>query len=258
MTTSKARVFWLPIVLALFAGLSGCGGTKILKEPQPLAPQQSLVTGSDARVTGMLDWVIVRGGPGTWAKNADWDEYLLTVRNDSAAPIVVTAVTVTDSSETQHSPMASRKKLVKASKQTAKRYRGQGIKVKAGVGGGALLVTGVLSANVGMGAGAAAVYGSSAAAGAAAGALVLAPVLVVGGVVKGVNNNKVNAEIESRQTTLPLQVESGSSQSFNMFFPLSPSPLRVRIDYYDATGEHTLVLDTSAVLDGLHLPEEGA
>lgn len=258
MSTLKTEYFWPPIVLALLAGLSGCGGTKILKEPQPLAPQEALVSGSDARVAGTLDWVIVRDGPGTWAKNADWDEYLLTVRNDSAAPIVITAVTVTDSSETQQSSMASRKMLVKSSKQTAKRYRGEGIKVKAGVGGGALLVTGVLSANVGMSAGAAAVYGSSAAAGAAAGALVLAPVLVVGGVVKGVNNSRVNGEIERRQTKLPLQVESGDSQPLDLFFPISPSPRRVRIDYHDAAGEHSLVLDTSAALQGLHLPDERA
>ena len=258
MRTLNTGYCRLPIILALIAGLSGCGGTKILKEPQPLAPREALVSASDARILGTLDWVIVRDGPGTWAKNADWDEYLLAVRNDSAAPIVVTAVTVTDSSETQHSSVASRKKLVKASKRTAKRYRGEGIKVKAGVGGGALLLTGVLSANVGMSAGAAAVYGSSAAAGAAAGALVLAPVLVVGGVVKGVNNSKVNDEIENRQTTLPLQVEPGESQALDMFFPISPSPLRVRIDYHDATGEHTLVLDTSTALHGLHLPDEGA
>jgi hypothetical protein len=199
-----------------------------MKEPQPLAGGEALVTGSDDRLSASLDWVIVRDGPGTWAKNADWDEYLVTVRNHSDEPVVVTSVTVTDSSETRHNSIASRKKLVKASRQTARRYKGDGIKVKAGVGGGALLVTGVLSANVGMGAGAAAVYGSSAAAGAAAGALVLAPVLVVGGVLKGVNNGKVNDEIE-------------------------PSPLHVLIDYTDATGDYTLVLDTSAALNGLHL-----
>ena len=240
-------------VVVLLAGLCGCGGTKVMKEPQPLAGGEALVTGSDDRLSASLDWVIVRDGPGTWAKNADWDEYLVTVRNHSDEPVVVTSVTVTDSSETRHNSIASRKKLVKASRQTARRYKGDGIKVKAGVGGGALLVTGVLSANVGMGAGAAAVYGSSAAAGAAAGALVLAPVLVVGGVLKGVNNGKVNDEIELRHTKLPVRVESGSARAFDLFFPIAPSPLHVLIDYTDATGDYTLVLDTSAALNGPHL-----
>ena len=101
-------------------------------------------------------------------------------------------------------------------------------------------------------------YGSGAAAGAAVGALVLAPVLVVGGVVKGVNNSKVNAAIETRQTPLPLQVEAGHSQAFDLFFPIAPAPLEVHIDYTDSSGTHTIVMDTRAVLEGLHLPQEEA
>jgi hypothetical protein len=52
--------------------LSGCGGTKVLKEAQPIQTTQPLATASDQQVTAILDWVIVRDGPGTWAKNADW------------------------------------------------------------------------------------------------------------------------------------------------------------------------------------------
>ena len=241
------------IALAIFAALGGCGGTKVLKDPQPLMANEPLAVASDTRLSASLDWVIVRDGPGTWAKNADWDEYLVSVRNETTDSIVITAVSVMDSGEHRHDSVPNRKKLVKASRKTAKRYKGEGVEVKAGVGGGALLLTGVLSANVGMGAGAAAVYGSTAAAGAAAGALVLAPVLVVGGVVRGVNNGKVNDEIGRRQTPLPLQLEPGSAHSFDLFFPIAPSPLELRIDYVDAAGEHTIVIDTREALGGLHL-----
>ena len=258
MGTSRAWCRRIGFVAAMLIGLSGCGGTKILKEPQPLAVEEALATGSDTRVAVNLGWIIVRDGPGTWAKNADWDEYLVTLRNHSGGPVAVTAVTVVDSSETRHGPIANRRKLVKASRQTAKRYRGQGIDVKAGVGGAALVVAGGLSASVGSGAAVAALYGSGAAAGAAVGALVLAPVLVVGGVVKGVNNSKVNAAIETRQTPLPLQVEAGHSQAFDLFFPIAPSPLEVHVDYTDSSGTHTIVMDTRAVLEGLHLPQEEA
>jgi len=245
------------IVAALvLAALSGCGGTKVLKEPQPLARQEALAIASNGNVSVTLDWVIVRDGPGTWAKNADWDEYLVTLRNDSASPVQVSAITVVDSSEHQHASIPSRKKLVKASRQTAKRYKGEGIKVKAGLGGGALVVAGGLSASVGAGAGAAAVYGSGAAVGATAGALVLAPVLVVGGVVKGVNNSKVNTEIETRQTPIPAAIAPGASQTFDLFFPIAPSPQELRIDYTDSTGSHTIVVDTRQALDGLHLAQE--
>ena len=246
----------LLVAALMVAALSGCGGTKVLKEPQPLAVDEALAAASDGDLSATLDWVIVRDGPGTWAKNADWDEYLVTLRNDSTGPVSVSAITVTDSSGHRHSAIPSRKKLVKASRATAKRYKGEGIKVKAGLGGGALVVAGGLSASVGAGAGAAAVYGSGAAVGATAGALVLAPVLVVGGVVKGVNNSKVNGEIERRQTSLPLQIDPGAAQSFDIFFPIAPSPLELRIDYTDASGERTIVVDTRDALDGLHLAQE--
>jgi hypothetical protein len=244
------------IAIAILAALGGCGGTKVLKEPQPLVAQEALAAASDTRVSASLDWVIVRDGPGTWARNADWDEYLVSVRNETGATISVTSVSVMDSGEHRHDSIANRKKLVKASRKTARRYRGEGIEVKAGVGGGAMLVTGVVSANVAMGAGAAAAYGSTAAAGAAAGALVLAPVLVVGGVVRGVNNGKVNDDIERRQTPLPVQIEPGAARSIDLFFPIAPSPLELRIDYVDASGEQSIVIDTREALEGLHLAAE--
>ena len=95
--------------------------------------------------------------------------------------------------------------------------------------------------------------------GVTAGALVLAPVLVVGGVVRGVNNSKVNESIEARQTLLPLEVGPVSAQVFDVFFPIAPSPIEVRIDYEDASGEHSIVMDTRDALEGLHLvPDEGS
>ena len=77
MDVSYAGTCRLIGVAAVLATLSACGGTKVLGEPQPLVLEEALVTAAgDTGVTASLDWIIVRGGPGTWAKNADWDEYL--------------------------------------------------------------------------------------------------------------------------------------------------------------------------------------
>jgi hypothetical protein len=240
--------------------LAGCGGTKVLKEPQSMQTTQPLAAVSDQRVTATLDWVIVRDGPGTWARNADWDEYLVSVRNQSDQPIQIMQLVVVDSLGTHIYSQPGRKQLVKNSKKTAKRYKTSGVKVKAGMGVGGMLASGAAVTAAGVGVAVASMGpvlgGASAGAGAGAavgGLLVLGPALAVGGVVRGVNNSKVNNQIELRQTVLPLEIPASEEIGLDAFFPLAPSPKRVELIYTDATGKHSLVIDTSTALDGLHI-----
>ena len=251
----RQLVFTCALVCMLV--LSGCGGTKVLKEAQPIQTTQPLATVSDEQVTAILDWVIVRDGPGTWAKNADWDQYLLRVSNLSDQPIQVTRVIVVDSLDTRIESQPKRKQLVKGSKQTTRRYKDSGIKVKAGRGAGTMLVAGAAVTVIGVGAASAAAVSGAAAAGsagaAAGGLLLLGPALAVGGIVRGVRNSAVSKQIEQRQTVLPLEVSAGEELQVNAFFPLAPSPGIVELSYTDATGEHSLIIDTSMVLNGLHI-----
>jgi len=240
-------------MIAIASLLTGCGGSKVLKEPEPLVLTQALSAASDERLSATLDWVIVRDGPGTWARNVDWDQYLIRVRNLGSESLEITNISVVDSLEVLIEPGNSRKGLIKGTKAAKRRYKGEGLKVKAGAGAGTLLVgaaaTGVTVASLGAGA----ALGSSAMAGAAVGGLVLVPVLAVGGVLRGVNNSKVNNQIESRQTLLPLELSGEEEKAFDVFFPLTPSPQRIEIRYVDGRGEQLLVVDTQAALDGLHL-----
>ncbi|MGI9247518.1 MAG: hypothetical protein ACR2QI_00800 [Woeseiaceae bacterium] len=242
--------------------LAGCGGTKVLNEPQPIQTTRPLATVSDRRVSVTLDWVIVRDGPGTWAKNADWDEYLLRVSNVSDQRIRITRLIVVDSLETRIESLPGRKQLVKGSKYTARRYRNSGLKVKAGRGAGTMLVAGAAVTAVGVSAASAVAYGSfmsGAAAGtgsagaAASGLLLLGPAIAVGGIVRAVNNGAVNKQIEQRQTILPIEVSTNDELMLDVFFPLAPSPRMIELTYADAAGEHSLIIDTITVLDGLHL-----
>ena len=89
------------VAMFLLPALIACGGTKVLKNPEPMELVRPLTVATDDRITLLLDWVIVRGGPGTWAKNADWDEYLLRIQNNHAEPISVTSIAVYDSMETR-------------------------------------------------------------------------------------------------------------------------------------------------------------
>ena len=95
--------------LLLLLGLSGCGGTKVLKEPEPLVVTGSLATAPDQHLSATLDWVIFRDGPGTWAKNVDWDEYMIGVENLGGDSLQLTNITVLDSLGTPIEPRQSRK-----------------------------------------------------------------------------------------------------------------------------------------------------
>ena len=262
MNNSKLNLVFYVVFLLSTCVVAGCGGTKVLKEPQPVQTTQPLAAISDQRVTATLDWVIVRDGPGTWARNADWDEYLLRVNNRADQPVTVTQLTVVDSLDARTEAQSGRKQLVKSSKKTARRYKKSGIKVKAGRGAGTMLIAGAAVTAVGYGAASAVAFGSimsggaatAGGAGAAAGGLLLlGPALAVGGIVRGVNNSKVNNQIELRQTVLPHEIPAGEEIDLNAFFPLAPSPKMVELIYTDATGEHSLVIDTSVALDGLHI-----
>jgi len=240
------------LMLILVFPLAGCGGTKVLKEPEALVVTESLATASDQHLCVTPDWVIFRDGPGTWAKNVDWDEYLIRIQSLEDNSLQITNITVVDSLGTLIEPRHSRSQLVKGTKEAKRRYKGEGLKVKAGVSGNVLLGAGIVTAAGTSGLGAAAMAGG-AAAGAAAAVVVLVPVLAVGGVFRGVNNGKVNKQIESRQTTLPIVLHEEEEKEINIFFPLSPSPRQIEIDYVDSQGDHTLVVDTHVALNGLHL-----
>ena len=245
-------LFGLAILLLLLA-ISACGGAKVLKEPEPLVVTRPLATASDQHLSVTLDWVIVRDGPGTWAKNVDWDEYLLRVQNLGDDSIRVTNITVLDSLGTRIETGDSRKQLVKGTKKTKRRYKGEGLKVKAGVSAGTLLAAGAITAVTVASVGGAVVLGGSALAAGVATGVLLVPVLAVGGVFRGVNNSKVNNQIESRQTLLPVELQDEVENSLHVFFPLAPSPRQLELTYVDSRGEHTLIVDTQVALDGLHL-----
>ena len=79
------------------------------------------------------------------------------------------------------------------------------------------------------------------------------PVLAVGGVFRGINNSKVNDQIESRQTLLPIVLEEKEEKNLVLFFPLAPSPRQIELTFVDSRGEHKLIIDTRTSLEGLHL-----
>ena len=246
-------------IVAVCLALPGCGGPKVLKDPQPmneataLAPQPPLASGGDDKLRVHLTWVIVRNGPGSWAPNADWDEYLLVADNSSGETLRITGASVYDSLGNRIATDDDRKRLVKASRKTSQRYKEHGIEVMQGVAPETLLLASAAGYGIGAAAGSTAIFASSAIALGTLAALALAPVLLVGGVVKASNNYEVAKEIQRRHTDLPIEIDAGEQFALGLFFPLAPSPRRVELTYRDGQGEHTIVIDTRESLDGLHI-----
>ncbi len=240
------------VVLAVLAVLMvGCGGTRVLKEAEPFETKGPLAAAEDQHLGAVLDWVIVRGGPGTWARNADWDEYLLRVRNRSDQPLRILDIHVHDSLGTRVAAGHSRRQLVNGAKQAARRYKAHGLEVKAGMGGATLAASGaaVYSASAAVGVAALSSGSTTAAMGAVAGIVVVAPALALGGMVRGINNGKVDRRIKQRRTPFPAELAPGAEANLVVFFPVTPSPTHLSVRH----DSGVLLLDTRPALTGLHL-----
>ncbi len=247
----------LAVLLVVFAG-AGCGGAKILKESKPVERTDPLMIHANDDLTVVLVWIIVRDGPGTWAKNADWDEYHLIARNRTGEPVAINSITLVDRLGHESRPSSERDTLVDGTKATKRRYEDQEIEVQAGFG-----VVGLLAAGTVVTAGALAIVGASVSAGpfgmaaVGAGIAVLAiavPVVAILAIRRGYNNRRVQAAIEKRHTSLPTTLDAGADTRLALFYSLTPAPQRIIIDYTTGAGPARLELDTSELLRHLHLP----
>ena len=248
-----AQVICFAVVLALSL-VGGCASTQKLKEPVPVQAPRTIAEATDWRVTASIESVIVRDGPGAWAKNAFWDEYRIRISVAAGWPVEVTRVVVVDSLGERHKPLALLAELEEESKETAERYEDADLQVTAGLGAAGAVWTGVAIGGASAAVGLATLGTTGVAAGAAtAGAVVVAPVLMVAGLVGAVQEMGVQNEITRRSTVFPVAIEGEQQQTLDVFFALAPAPGQVEVKYRDTAGEHVVVIDTRSALAGLHL-----
>jgi hypothetical protein len=247
-----------PAFLAVACFIAACGGSRVIKEPEPLVLTESLAYASDTHVSANLDWVIYRDGPGAWAEKVDWDEYLIRLQNISDEPIRVIDVVVFDSIGTRIERGGNRRQLVEGTKQTKRRYKDEGLKVEEGPGAFVIASAAVAGVTgVALGAASAVYVGATGgvALGAAATSLIFLPVLAVDGVNRAMKHQEVDEQIRSRQTLFPAELQPAQEQQLDLFFSLAPSPKKVELTYIDSDGAHVLAIDTSSALAGLHLAQ---
>ena len=249
------------VLAAAAVTLAGCGGTAMLKEPQPLVSSRPLAEAKDDRIFALIDTVIIRNGPGAWARDAEWDEYLIRIRSLSDEPVEVREIVIFDALDQRIEPRSNRAELVAGTREIERRYQQSGKLVTSGEVDGLVVGMRVVGASglVGTAAGVSALStGSVAGAAGAVTALTVfagAGVVLAGaGVVRLVNNAEVNRAIMRCHTMLPLTVPRGAEASLDLFFPVTPLSRRTQVVYADRHGEHRLDIDTRQALIDLDAP----
>lgn len=222
------------------------------RHPEPIPDlAEPLAVSTDDSLSIVLDWIIVKNGPGSWAKNADWDEYLLRARATTEATIKITAVSVYDSLGTRLGSMNDRHLLKQASRETVKRYKAKELSVKPGWGTGQVFAGN--AGAVGGGYASAAAVGGWGGVGIAMATVAFVPVALGAVMVHDAGERNVGRALPKRATTLPVSIASGEPARLNVFFPFAPSPEKLEVRYELNGSPSILEVDISEATSGLHL-----
>jgi len=238
------------IVLACAAlcVLTGCVSSryKFARKDTPPAPALN-VHFPPGPLDVTLASVIIDGGPGSWKREAFWDEYVVTFHNTGDQPLQVASVTLVDFAGTSRIAGDDPWALERESKTLERKYRDAGMAF-ARIAAPRVLVTTaepVVAANVGLG-----TVGAAAAATATAVALP-----VYGLAIWGINRHHkaaIKAEFNRRRLPLPLTLAPGQTRTGSLFFPMVPNPRSLDLTWSIESGKSDSVLPLD-FLRGLHV-----
>lgn len=243
--------------LVLLAGallvLGGCVTSKkyrLAKADTPPAVALDLGVPDGTRQL-RLESVIVFKGPGSWKREARWDEYVIAVVNPGPEPLVIIAAGLEDLTGVMQAPGAEPWALERLSYTNWDRYGKTGLKLLAGAG--AVAVYGGAVAATAMGS----ILAGAGTAGGAGAVLAVIPVVAVVdiaavAVMNRNNRRKVEAEFARRRLELPCTVAPGETRQGSLFFPMVPSPRRLELRG-EAGGEPVGFDLTLEALAALHL-----
>lgn len=247
------------LVLALGLGQTACVTSKKYKlaneNAPPARPLGWTVATPAAELT--LETLIVFKGPGTWKREAKWDEYVVKFTNHGTVPLTIGTVELIDILSQPQVPGADPWKLEKISSSNWDKYGSTGLQLLAGAG----LAVAYVGISVGVALGGL-MGGTTAATGGAAFALTAIPIFAVVdltavAVMNHNNKAKVRAEFDRRRLVLPLTVAPGASATGSFFFPMTPGPRHLIVKGQAGDRPLEIILELKQ-LSGLHLkPVEG-
>ena len=235
-----------------FAGgvclLTACVSPKYQRAVKSTPPIQPLnVKFPPSTLDSSLYSEISDGGPGSWKREAFWDEYVMIMHNDGDQALNITSATLMDYENAVRSAGSDPWALERESKTLEKRYRDAGIAFSRMAApriiASAAEPTVVASAGIGT-------------AGAATAATLTAVALPVYGVtIFGINmHNKaaIKKEFNRRRVPLPLMLGPGESRAGSFFFPMVPNPQALTVRWTSSAGDGETTLELQ-FLQGLHV-----
>lgn len=209
---------------------------------------------SAAPAEAVVRTVIIYQGPGSWKREAYWDEYVITVTNRGEAPLIVHGATLFALNGESTTPGEDPWKLERIGKTWWQGNAGQQAKTYLLLGGGTMAGAGIATVAA-LSGGLFAPLTGAAAAGVTVGAaaVVALPLVAVGSVGMNLHRKaQVEAEFKRRRLALPLTLAPGQSFEGSLFFRATPSPseLRLHTGVLDGARDVTVSL---APLASLHL-----
>ena len=236
-------------LLSALLALPGCVSKKYQLAPNRAAPVSLIdLAARQLPLAAVLHTVIVNRGPGSWKRDAYWDEYVVSFVNQGQAPITIDSALLAASFDASRTVGTDPWKLEKQSHKILKDSNHLGREVVAGAGVAVLLTAsyvGIAAASLG------ATTGAVAAASAAT--FVAVPVWLITAEIRTHNARRaIVREFGKRRIALPLQLQPGVTRQGSLFFPISPGPLRLELHIHSEGVAQLVSIDLTPITD-LHL-----
>jgi hypothetical protein len=255
--TLRWRLLALVGALVPLAGLlDGCASSRLIKNPLPPTETDVGWTASSPEGTSLeVHQLIFRNAGGSWVKNANWDEYILTIKNDSQDAMEIQSFYLySDKLAAPVESSTSREQLDARSRTALRALKDVGIVAGVGIVAPGAMIVGSIGTSGGI---------LSASSGAAAISVVgffAIPVGLIGGtvyVIKRHSRDKkdkvlIDRQLNERGYTVPLQIPAHTQVTKSAFFPITPTPYRLVLNY-STDGEVREISLELPELAGLHL-----
>jgi hypothetical protein len=237
---SACAVRFLPgAMAACLVLLSGCVSAKYKSaaEKTPPAPLNLIREQTPMIVT--VQSVIVYRGPGSWKRDAYWDEYIVSLANQGRTPATLETVSLTDFTGTSSAPSDNPWVLEKQSRTREEQLKANIKDVTIQVGGGYVIMSGAVMGGL--------------AVGGWLGGMVALPAFVAGTIYSNVHHrHQIEDEFARRHIVLPATITPGQTLQGSLFFCVSPGPRSIAF-LVQNDGAYQKVTVDLAPLAGLHL-----